>query len=112
MLLKEDNNRFEATTDSGLSRSSDPFKKAFYGPFFRGWATIPPERFGRAHRRFYAPKPRLFRPKNSPCPITDQAGIFVMLCVLRRKRRAYDIRGFEFALRVQVGIDIARCTYI
>ena len=35
-----------------------------------------------------------------------------MLCVLRRQRRAYDIRGFEFALRVQVGIDIARCTYI
>jgi hypothetical protein len=28
-----------------LSRSSDPFKNAFYGPFFCGWATIPPERF-------------------------------------------------------------------
>ena len=35
-----------------------------------------------------------------------------MLCVLRRQCRAYDIRGFEFALRVQVGIDIARRTYI
>ena len=35
-----------------------------------------------------------------------------MLCVLRRQCRSYDIRGFEFALRVQVGIDIARCTYI
>jgi hypothetical protein len=35
-----------------------------------------------------------------------------MLCVLRRQRRAYDIRGFEFALRVQVRIDIARRTYI
>ena len=23
----------------------DPFKKAFYGPFFRGWTTIPPDRF-------------------------------------------------------------------
>ena len=88
--------------------SFDSFKNAFCGPFFRGGATIPPERLGRAHRRFYAPKPRLFRPKNSPCPITDQAGIFVMLCVLRRQRRTDDIRRFEFALRVQVGIDIAR----
>jgi len=35
-----------------------------------------------------------------------------MLCVLRRQRRAYDIRGFEFALGVQMGIDIARRTYI
>ena len=35
-----------------------------------------------------------------------------MLCVLRRQCRAYDIRGYEFALRVQVGIDIARCAYI
>ena len=35
-----------------------------------------------------------------------------MLCVLRRQCRAYDIRGFEFALRVQVGINVARRTYI
>ncbi len=35
-----------------------------------------------------------------------------MLCVLRRQCRADDIRGFEFALRVKVGIDIARRTYI
>ena len=25
--------------------SFDSFKNAFCGPFFRGWATIPPERF-------------------------------------------------------------------
>ena len=35
-----------------------------------------------------------------------------MLCVLRRQCRADDIRGFEFALSVKVGIDIARRTYI
>ena len=35
-----------------------------------------------------------------------------MLFVLRRQRRADDICGFEFALRVKVGINVARCAYI
>ena len=72
---------------------------------------IPPGRF-EGHRRFCALKPRLLRLKNSPCPETFRTGIFVMLCVLRRQRRAYDIRGFEFALRVKVRINVARRTDI
>ena len=59
----------------------------------------------------YAKTPA-FRPKNSPCPETFRAGIFVMLCVLRRQHRADDIRGFEFALRVKVRINVARRTDI
>ena len=35
-----------------------------------------------------------------------------MLCVLRRQRSAYDIRRFEFALRVKVRINVARRTDI
>ena len=72
---------------------------------------IPPGRF-EGHRRFCALKPRLLHLKKQSLPGNVPDRDFVMLCVLRRQRRAYDIRGFEFALRVKVRINVARRTDI